>query len=122
MKQALVIFCLVLAACTARDPASLDSGVEGQVLIGPICPVVQEGQECPDQPYQAVFTVTSLKGERIVQIQTGTDGKFKIPLPPGEYILHPESPNAMPFALEQPFAVEEGMFTQVVVSYDSGIR
>ncbi len=121
-KRILIAFTLVLTACTSNEPGPTDSGVEGQVLIGPMCPVVQAGQECPDQPYQATLTVNSPTGERIVQVQTGEDGTFRIPLRPGEYILHPESPNAMPFAQEQPFTVEEGRFTQMTVSYDSGIR
>lgn len=87
-----------------------------------MCPVVQAGQECPDQPYQAVLTVNSPEGERIVQIQTDEEGRFRIPLQPGEYILHPESQNALPFAREQAVIVEEGTFTQVIVNYDSGIR
>jgi hypothetical protein len=66
--------------------------------------------------------VTSLEGERIVQIQTDEDGRFRIPLLPGEYILHPESQNVLPFADEQPVIVNEGRFTLVKVNYDSGIR
>jgi len=115
------ILILLLATCSI-EPTPTDSGVEGQVLIGPLCPVVQEGQECPDQPYQAVLTVNNLKGEKIAQIQTDAAGRFKIPLEPGEYILHPESPNVMPFASEQTFTVEAGKFTQIAVNYDSGIR
>lgn len=121
-KHILILFALFLAACTSIDPTPADSGIEGQVFVGPMCPVVQEGQECPDQPYQATLTVNSQKGERIVQVQTEADGTFKIPLPPGEYVLHPESPNVMPFAAEQPFVVEEGSYTELIVNYDSGIR
>jgi len=122
-KRILVLLALVLAACTSiNNPTPTDSGVEGQVFVGPMCPVVQEGQECPDQPYQATLTVNSSKGKRIVQVQTETDGTFKIPLPPGEYILHPESPNVMPFASERAFVVEEGVYTEITVNYDSGIR
>jgi major membrane immunogen (membrane-anchored lipoprotein) len=83
---------------------------------------VQVGQACPDQPYQAVLTVNSPQGGKIVQVQADKDGRFKIPLAPGEYVLHPESPNTMPFAREQSFVVEQGKFTQTVVNYDSGIR
>lgn len=121
-KHILILFFLLLTACTSVNPTPTDSGVEGQVLIGPMCPVVQVGQECPDQPYQATLTVNSPTGERIVQVQTESDGTFKIPLAPGEYILHPESPNRMPFAQEQPFTVETGRFTPLIVQYDSGIR
>jgi hypothetical protein len=113
---------ILLATCSSQEPAPAESGVQGQVLVGPMCPVVQAGQECPDQPYQAALTVNSLRGERIAQVQTDEQGRFKIPLEPGEYILHPESPNVMPFAPEQTFKVETGRFTQIIVHYDSGIR
>ena len=122
LKRILILSMFALAACSSVQATPTDSGVEGMVFIGPMCPVVQEGEECPDQLYQAVLTVNSPTGERIVQIQTEADGTFHTPLPPGEYILHPESPNVMPFAGEQPFVVEEGVFTRVVVHYDSGIR
>ena len=123
MQRKIVIFVLLfLSACSAVRPEPVNSGIEGQVFIGPICPVVQEGQECPDRSYQAALSVTSLKGKRIVQIQTDEDGRFRIPLEPGEYILHPESPNQLPFASDQNVTVENGTFTQVIVNYDSGIR
>jgi hypothetical protein len=124
MKSQFVIGILILflATCSAQPPAPTDSGMEGQVFIGPMCPVVQVGQECPDQPYQATLTVNSPQGGMIVQVQTDEEGQFKIPLAPGEYILHPESPNGLPFASERSVIVEEGKFTQVTVNYDSGIR
>jgi len=65
--------------------------------------------------------VNNPKGERIVQIQTEEDGQFKIPLPPGEYILHSES-DGITHAGEQTVIVEAGAYTQVIVNYDSGIR
>jgi len=117
----IVLLILILSACSI-EPTPTDSGMEGQVLIGPMCPVVQEGQECPDQPYQATLTVKSLNGRKIAQVQTDEQGHFKISLAPGEYILHPESPNVMPSASEQTFFVEAGKFTQIIVNYDSGIR
>ena len=122
IKTIIIILSLVLTACSVIAPTPIDSGIEGQVFIGPICPVVQSGQECPDQPYQAHLTVTTTGGKRVVQIQTNKNGYFKIPLAAGKYILHPESPNVMPFAGEQNMIVEDGKFTQVVVNYDSGIR
>ena len=117
-----ILFALTLASCSASSTEPVDSGIEGQVFIGPNCPVVRIGEECPDEPYQAVLTVSSPMGERVVQIQTDADGRFKIPLRAGEYILHPESPNMLPFAEEQTIIVEAGRFTEVIVNYDSGIR
>ena len=43
------VLILLIATCSAQ-PASADSGVEGKVLIGPNCPVAQQGQDCPDKP------------------------------------------------------------------------
>ena len=124
MKKIILIFVVLIAisACNAGTPTPIDSGIEGQVFIGPLCPVVQEGQECPDQPYQATLTVNNSNGREIIKVQTDEQGRFKIPLEPGEYILHPESPNVMPTAGEQNFTVEAGKFTQITVNYDSGIR
>jgi hypothetical protein len=99
-----------------------DSGIEGQALIGPMCPVIQSGVDCPDQPYQATLTVNSLMGEKIVQFQTDEEGRFHITLPPGEYILHPELDGKFPMAGEQNFTVTAGQFTQIIVTYDSGMR
>ncbi len=115
----LLLLLMLLSACGTLTPTPTDSGVEGQVFIGP---VVQVGQECPDQPYQATLTVNNPNGRKIVQVQTDENGYFKIALEPGEYILHPESPNVMPYAPEQSFVVEAGKFAQITVTYDSGIR
>ena len=115
------VLILLLATCSTQ-PVPSGSGVEGQVFIGPVCPVVQEGQECADRPYQATLVVNNSNGREVAKVQTDEQGRFKIPLEPGEYILHPESPNVMPFADEQVFVVEAGRFTQVNITYDSGIR
>ena len=120
LKRILLLCLLVLAACSSLQTPPPDSGIEGKVRVGPMCPAVREGEECPDQPYQAVLTVTSLTGERIVQVQA--DGTFRIPLPPGEYVLHPESPNGIPFAPDQSFTVPKAEFIYMIVNYDSGIR
>ena len=113
---------LLLAACSSIAPTPTDSGIEGRVLIGPMCPVVQEGEECPDQPYQADLTVTSPTGRVVLRFQTEEDGTFRVPLAPGDYVLHAEPPDAIAYAPDQPFTVLPGQFTPVIVTYDSGIR
>jgi hypothetical protein len=87
-----------------------------------MCAAAQSGQECPDQPYQATLTVKTLDGIQIAQFHSDEQGHFTVPLVPGEYILHPESPNGIPFAGDQSFVVETGRYTQITVHYDSGIR
>jgi hypothetical protein len=121
-KLLIGVLILALATCSIYNPTPRGSGLEGQVLIGPMCPVVQPGQECPDQPYQATLTVYSPSGVQIAQVQADARGHFRIPLVPGDSILHPESPNGIPFAGDQSFVVETGRYTQITVHYDSGIR
>lgn len=115
------ILILVLATCSVQ-PTAGTSGIEGQAYIGPNCPVAQDGSTCPDQPYQATITVNDADNRMVAQVHTDAEGRFKIPLDPGEYILHPESPNMLPFAKDQKFTVTANKFTEVVVNYDSGIR
>ena len=116
------VMILVLATCSIYSPTPRGSGIEGQVFLGPMCPVVQQGQECPDQPYQATLTILSQDGAQVVQVQSDEQGRFQVSLVPGAYILHPESPNGIPFASDQSFVVETGRYTQITVHYDSGIR
>lgn len=116
-----LILMLFLTACL-QPSEPLDSGVEGTVTVGPMCPVMQEDVPCPNQPYQAVLTVLTPSGKKITQFQTDKQGYFKVELAPGDYVLHPESPNSLPFAADVPFSVEQHRFTQLEISYDSGIR
>jgi hypothetical protein len=124
-KSLLIAIGLFLTACsTLSTPTPTDSGVEGQALIGPVCPVVRVGEDCADKPYQAVITVNSLNGRKIAQVQTDEQGYFHVPLAPGDYTLHPESPDGMslPFAKEENFTVYPDQFTTIIVLYESGIR
>ena len=122
IKLLIGVMILVLATCSIYSPTPRGSGIEGQVLLGPMCPVVQEGQDCPDQPYQATLTITNRNGVQVVQFQSDEQGRFRVSLVPGAYVLHPESPNGIPFAGDQSFTVETGRYTQITVLYDSGIR
>ncbi len=117
------ILTAMITACSGTSSTTPDSGVEGKVIIGPVCPVIQPGEDCLDRPYQATLTVNDPNGRKIVQVEADEDGRFKIPLEPGNYILVPESKGLMvPFAAQQPFAVVEGNYTQLTIAYDSGIR
>ena len=116
-----LLFVLFLTACLPT-PQPLDSGIEGIVTIGPMCPVMQEDVPCPDGPYQATLTILEINGKKVTQFQTDENGHFRVELLPGEYLLHPESPNQMPFAEDMLFTVNEHEFTYLEISYDSGIR
>ena len=60
-KILLVSIVLLTTACSLlATPTPAESGITGKVTIGPMCPVMIEGQDCPDRPYQATITVNSL--------------------------------------------------------------
>jgi len=125
-KKLLLLFVLILAACgQIRDPSEpLTSGIEVRVLVGPMCPVMQAGVECPDQPYQATLTVLNTNRKEVIQFETDEDGRYIVNLPPGDYILRPESPQDIPlsYASQQNFTILLNEITQLIVVYDSGIR
>ena len=126
-RIALCLFVLFVLACgpQLKDPAeALTCGVKGQVLIGPMCPVMREGVECPDQPYQTTLAVLNLDGQEVTRFDTDAEGKFQINFPPGDYILHPDLPSGRPIpsAADVPFTVLPNEFTNIIVTFDSGIR
>ena len=118
----LAVLLLITTACASSATNTTASGVEGQVLIGPMCPVMQEGIPCPDQPYQATITVLDENRKKVTDFHSDAQGNFKVGLKPGTYILAPEAPNAMTRAGEQTVTVMEGQFIRVTITYDSGIR
>ncbi|MFN0074039.1 MAG: carboxypeptidase-like regulatory domain-containing protein [Chloroflexota bacterium] len=127
LLSALTAFLLVAACQSASDepgaPPPMESGIEGIVTISPVRPgPIRAGDSTTEQPYQATLTLLTPDGLVVAQIQSGLDGRFRIVLPPGEYILRPESPGRLPRSVEQPVRVIEGQFTSVNVSYDSGLR
>ena len=115
---------LGLPGCGAIGPApSGDSGVEGRVTIGPMCPVVQQGTDCPDAPYAAALVVEDERGREAARTESDVDGSFRVALSPGRYQLVPQpGENGMPWAQPVPFTVVAGEWVRVDIAYDSGIR
>jgi len=112
----------LLAACAGRVPSG-DSGVEGKVSMGPMCPVVQAGTDCPDAPYAAVLVIENESGREVVRTESSAEGMFRVALNPGTYRLVPQpGENGMPWAEPVPVVVEQEAWTRVEIHYDSGIR
>ena len=87
-----------------------------------MCPVMREDEPCPDRPYAATLVVQTNEGEPICSAQSGEDGRFRMGLPPGDYLIIPESGEVLPYASPESVTVEAGEFTYTLISYDSGIR
>ena len=103
------------------------SGITGTVLLGPRCPVMRDppDPQCDDRPYQTNLVVTTPDGARtIVQFSSNTTGKFKVNVPPGEYVIRsaPTSNFYPRCSSNGNVIVKAGVFTDTAVSCDTGIR
>src|SRR5260221_13675430 len=105
--------------CLAGLP---DSGIVGQLTIGPLGPVERPGT-INYRPYEGTVIVLDQEEKMVTQFRSGPDGSFRISLKPGTYTLHPESAvRPYPRAAKQIVKVSNGQFTQVRINYDTGIR
>lgn len=99
-----------------------EQGIDGLVLLGPVCPVQSAEDPCPDVPYVATITITDPGGRLVGIVESGEDGRFRVGLRAGQYVLDPQSGDPWPSANEQIVTVDAGRYTEVVVSFDTGIR
>ncbi len=133
MHRILLVFALVaiaslLAACDSDEEASPSpsSGIRGIVLLGPQCPVFQENSPCPDEPLQATIDVyTADRSRKVDSVTSADDGRFSLALAPGDYYLEPLPPDPdspLPVGSPATVTVPSGNWTEVTISYDTGIR
>ena len=115
---------LAASACGADALLGPDApqGIDGLVLLGPQCPVQTLNDPCPDLPYTAWINIRDSGGGLIERVQSGDDGRFRVGLNPGSYVLDPESGSPFPVASAQDVQVEPGTYSEVLVSFDTGIR
>jgi Carboxypeptidase regulatory-like domain len=97
------------------------SGIVGLVHRGPSCPVEQEAVPCPPRPTEANVEIRRPDGTLVATVRSGPDGRFRVPLAPGLYVLQaiPEE-----FGISKPVEVRvtEGDVTDVTVTIDTGVR
>jgi hypothetical protein len=107
------------------DPTSPSTILAGQVLIGPVCPVVRPGDQCADQPYQGNLSIRTPGGDQeVTQVMADPHGSFAVDLDPGTYQIVPLSPpgHILPRGIPQSVTLDAGLTTTIEVHYDSGIR
>jgi hypothetical protein len=105
----------------------LDSGVTGQVTLGPTCPVMQNppDPQCADRPYETtiqVIQVGSPQSAPFTTVKTDSQGEYSVTLPPGDYALQPVGGNMLPRCETKNVTVVSSKMTQVNLSCDTGIR
>ena len=115
---------LALTACGSDALLGPDAaqGIDGLVLSGPQCPVQTLEDPCPDLPLEATIDVRLRDGARVTTVRSDVDGRFRVGLEAGAYTLVPENGNPFPTASPVEVDVAAGAYTEVTVSYDTGIR
>jgi hypothetical protein len=103
-----------------------ESGIEGQAVISPTRPgPIRVGQEREVNPFKTTLVVlTAGEGREVARLETGSDGRFRVSLPPGEYKIGPPPSNSrfLPRGSEEFVKVLPGQFAQVTINFDSGMR
>ncbi|HEX8091927.1 MAG TPA: hypothetical protein VF762_23955, partial [Blastocatellia bacterium] len=103
-----------------------ESGIAGQAVISPVRPgPIRVGQGPNQQPFKTTLVIsTAGEGREVARLETSSDGRFRVSLPPGEYKVGPPPNNArfLPRASEQIVKVLPGQFSQVTINFDSGMR
>lgn len=112
---------LAIAACAGEPARTGRSGVEGQILLGPRCPVERPGSPCPDLGAQGEVRARRGSGEQVAAQATGPDGRFRLALAPGSYVLEATARGAMSCSPENVRVPESG-YAGVTIRCDTGIR
>jgi hypothetical protein len=125
-RLALVVLALFAASCM---PVPLETGtLEGHVTIGPLVPVVREGEPEPTpapEVYASRQIVIYAKDGRneITRVEIDAQGNYRVELPAGTYVV---DINRMGIdrGIDLPTKVEilEGATTRLDVEIDTGIR
>ena len=123
---ALALFLAVGAGCMA-GPASPKGTLQGQVTIGPICPVERPDQPCNPTPeaYAArkVVILSSEGGSLIATVSLNQTGYYRVDLDPGTYVVDinrggidrsPDVPRTITLA--------DGETVTLDIDIDTGIR
>lgn len=124
-RHLVLVFAVLLGGCEGSSRLlgpGAPQGIEGVVLLGPMCPVASEEDPCPDQPYQARIDVLGPHRHLLGSTESGPDGRFSIGLEPGLYILRPKSGTPFPQAGEVEVEVRPGVYASVTIHFDTGIR
>lgn len=111
-----------------EEPVAESYGsIVGTVLLGPVCPVerIPPDPECAPRPLATKFMLLSADLSKTVKtFSSDAQGKFIVDVPPGKYIVQPQSSN-LPFPRcesSEVLTVPINDSVEVTISCDTGIR
>jgi len=119
-----ILALIVAVGASCSDPMSptVDTGLTGVVVRGPITPVCAINTPC-EAPFSAAFDVYA-DGRRIAGFRSDAEGHFTVMLPAGIYRVIPgaDAPIIQPPAQVKSVEVLPVGLTEVRLEFDTGIR
>ena len=110
-------------------PPQATGTLQGQMIVGPICPVEQAGHPCEPTPetYAAhpVYVYRTDRKTLLVTLTPDAKGQFKVTLPSGDYWVDVDPANPGVGSVQgAPAAVHiiAGATTKIVIDIDIGMR
>lgn len=100
------------------------SGIRGHTNVDGGCPVIIESTSCRDIPLPARISIKDSRGTTVAETSSNDQGEFRMDLPPGPYEVRAVNLTGapLPSALPEHVVVGTGTFTDVIVTFDSGVR
>lgn len=126
-----IIFIALLSIYSCKDKSDNAAGIlEGNISIGPLCPVETDPPQPGCLPTQAtfdaypVFVYSSDGSKKITLLAPEPDGSFRTVLEPGNYllVLGISRGGIGSSNLPQAVTIKSSEITTVSISIDTGIR
>ena len=89
---------------------------------GPTCPVERVDSPCPPRPLSAEIDARDASGHVAGSTRSGSDGQYRLSLPPGTYTLMVAATGPFPRCPTPTATVIGGKVVMLDISCDTGIR
>jgi hypothetical protein len=111
-----------LTMAASPTPSSMPSGIEGVILVSPNRPGPVRKDVPSESPAGNVTFVVMQSEAKVASLTTDTEGRFRVSLPPGHYIVTRDDPGARIGHWRFEAEVKTGEMTSVRWVGDSGMR
>ena len=103
-------------------PSAIPSGIEGVIFVSPNRPGPVRKDVPSESPASNVTFVVMQADAKVSSFTTDTEGRFRVSLPPGHYIVTRDDPGARIGHWRFEAEVKTGEMTSVRWVGDSGMR
>jgi hypothetical protein len=111
-----------MAIAATPTPSPIQSGIEGVILVSPNRPGPIRKDVPSESPAGNVTFVVLKADAKVASLTTDAEGRFRISLPPGHYIVTRDDPGARIGHWRFEAEVKAGEMTSVRWTGDSGMR